>query len=236
MGRRLAPLLLAAAATAAAACGGAATHTISTTTLTAPRLAVQQRPSSPASDQLRELIVELRTTTAAPNAGAVAQALSSAFPGTQVTALDIDDADTATCSKGAGAPLRAFIRDRLPRTEVGAAGLLDQVVALIDQRCPLTPPEYLELQSVALVELARNGMRSATTAALSEEDLNTQACEVLRTARAIDRHIVDGLGLVAARNRLAAGGALDVAVKAVVQACPIFIADLRGVVDELRRA
>jgi hypothetical protein len=230
---RLAPLLV--LVFVAAGCGGATTRTISTPHLTPPRLAVQ-RPAEPASDQLHELIDELQTASAAPNAQAIAQALSSAFAGTQVTALDVDDAVEATCSKGTGAPLRAFIRNRVPRAEVGAMGLLDRVVALIDARCPLTPPEYIELQSVAVVELARNGMRNASSAALRERDLNAQACEVLRTAGAVHRQIVDGLAIVAARNKLAARGALAIGVKAVIQACPIFIADLRETVGELRRA
>jgi hypothetical protein len=52
----------------------------------------------------------------------------------------------------------------------------------------------------------------------------------------VNRQIVDGLGIVAAHNRIAARGALDVGVKAVVQACPIFIADLRAAVGALRAA
>ncbi len=224
--------------TAAAGCGGGGAKTISTATLSAPLPSPpeERRPAEPASDLLHELMADLQVTTAEPNPGAIAQALTKAFPGTQVSAGDVDGAVRKTCSKGTAAPLRSFIRDGLPRAEVGAAGVLDQVVTLIDARCPLIPGQYLQLQSVVLVELARNGMRSATSAAIRESQLNDEACGVFRTAAAYGTKIADGLTALAARHQLGERRALDVGVKAVVQACPFFLADFRGAVGELRRA
>jgi hypothetical protein len=221
----------------AAGCGGGGgTKTISTAPLPAPLVPPQERPpADPATDLLHELMADLQVTTAGPNPQAIARALTKAFPGTQVSAADVDGAVRATCSKGTGDPLRAFIRDGLPHTGVGAAGVLDQVVALIDDRCPLNPGQYLQLQSVVLVELARNGMRSATSAALREGELNAQACTVFRTSGAFGGRIADGLTLVATSHQLGPRNALDVGVKAVIQACPFFIADFRDALDELRR-
>jgi hypothetical protein len=237
----LASSLLVVALCAAVGCGGEATRTISTPELTSPQPPAaqeQQRqlPADPAIDLLHELMADLQVATAAPNPPAIARALTRTFPGTQVGAADIQAAVDATCSKGTGDPLRAFIRDGLPQAGVGAAGVLDEVVALIDQSCPLNPGQYLQLQSVVLVELARNGMRGATSSALRERELNDQACAVFRTSGAFGGRIADGLTIVARRHQLGARNALDIGVKAVIQACPFFIADFRGALDELRRA
>jgi hypothetical protein len=194
--------------------------------------AQRQGPAEPASDLLHELIADLQVTTANANPRAIARALTKAFPGTQVSAADVDAAVRASCSKGTGDPLRAFIRDGLPRAEVGAAGVLDKVVALIDDRCALIPGQYLQLQSVVLVELARNGMRNV----VRERELNPEACAVFRTAGAFGGRIADGLTAVAARHQLDERRAVDVGVKAVIQACPFFIADFRDALDELRPA
>jgi hypothetical protein len=221
----------------AAGCGGGGgTKTISTAPLPAPAVLPQGRPpADPAIDLLHELMADLQVATAAPDPQAIAKALTKAFPGTQVSAADVDAAVRATCSKGTGDPLRGFIRDGLPHTGVGAAGVLDEVVALIDDRCPLNPGQYLQLQSVVLVELARNGMRSATSAALREGELNAQACTVFRTSGAFGGRIADGLTLIATSHQLGPRNALDIGVKAVIQACPFFIADFRGALAELRR-
>ncbi len=225
----------------AAGCGGGGgTKTISTAplrALPAPPVSPQERPpADPATDLLHELMADLQVTTAGPKPQAIARALTKAFPGTQVGAADVDAAVRATCAKGTGDPLRSFIRDGLPQTGVGAASVLDQVVALIDDRCPLNPGQYLQLQSVVLVELARNGMRSATSTALREGELNAQACAVFRTSGAFGGRIADGLTIVATSHQLGPRNALDIGVKAVIQACPFFIADFRGALDELRRA
>jgi len=221
----------------AAGCGGGGgAKTISTAPLPAPSVSPQERPpADPATDLLHELMADLQVTTAGPNPPAIARALTKAFPGTRVSAADVDAAVRATCSKGTGDPLRAFIRDGLPQAGVGAAGVLDGVVALIDDRCPLNPGQYLQLQSVALVELARNGMRGATSSELRERELNDQACAVFRTSGAFGGRIADGLTIVATSHQLGPRNALDIGVKAVIQACPFFIADFRGALDELRR-
>ena len=49
----------------------------------------------------------------------------------------------ATCAKGTSASLKAFIRERLPDVDVGAAALFGRVVALIDAQCPLAPGQVL---------------------------------------------------------------------------------------------
>jgi hypothetical protein len=237
----LASSLLVVALCATLGCGGEATRTISTPELVppqppAPQVQQRQLPADPATDLLHELMADLQVTTAAPNPRAIARALTRTFPGTQVGAADIQAAVDTTCSKGTGDPLRAFIRDGLPQAGVGAAGVLDEVVALIDQSCPLNPGQYLQLQSLVLVELARNGMRGATSAALRERELNDQACAVFRTSGAFGGRIADGLTIVAKRNQLGARNALDIGVKAVIQACPFFIADFRGALHDLRRA
>jgi hypothetical protein len=220
----------------AAGCGGGGTKTSSTAPLPAPPVSPRERPpADPATDLLHELMADLQVTTAGPNPQAIARALTKAFPGTRVSAADVDAAVRATCSRGTGDPLRAFIRDGLPQAGVGAAGVLDEVVALIDDSCPLNPGQYVQLQSVALVELARNGMRGATSSALRERELNDQACAVFRTSGAFGGRIADGLTLVATSHQLGPRNALDIGVKAVIQACPFFIADFRGALDELRR-
>jgi hypothetical protein len=235
----LASSLLVVVLCAAAGCGGEAAKTISTRELTAPQPPVEQQeqraPADPATDLLHELMADLQVTTAAPNPHSIASALTKAFPGTQVDAAEVEAAVKATCSKGTGDPLRAFIRDGLPQAGVGAAGVLDEVVALIDDSCPLNPGQYLQLQSVVLVELARNGMRGATSTTLRENELNDQACAVFRTSGAFGGRIADGLAVVARRHQLGDRNALDIGVKAVIQACPFFIADFRGALDELRR-
>ena len=152
----------------------------------------------------------------------------------KVTATDVADAVEATCAKGTSASLKAFIRERLPDVEVGAAALFGRVVALIDAQCPLAPGQVLELQSAALVELALNGMRASAHGTLRQRELNEQACAVMVASEQSVAQIVDGLAAVAARHELQKRRALEIGVKAVIQACPVFIGDLRRSIGRLR--
>jgi len=177
-----------------------------------------RRLTEPPSDQLPALMVDLsrRATTRA------------------LSAAEVADAVQATCSKGTSASLKAFIRERLPDVDVGAAALFGRVVALIDEQCPLAPGQVLELQSAAVVELALNGMRASARGTIRERELNDQACGVMLSSEQSVARIVDGLAGVATRHDLQPRRALEIGVKAVVQACPVFIGDLRRSIGRLR--
>ena len=151
-----------------------------------------------------------------------------------MTATNVADAVAAACAKGTSASLKAFIRKRLPDVEVGAAALFGRVVALIDAQCPLAPGQVLQLESAALVELALNGMRASAHGTIPERELNQQACAVMVSSEQSVGEIVDGLSRVATRH-LERRRALEIGVKAVVQACPVFIGDLRKAIVRLRR-
>jgi hypothetical protein len=215
---RLFPALLAAScAVVVVGCGGSKKQAdpvppdISPTTI--------RRLTEPPGDQLPALMVDLSRRTITR----------------KVTATDVADAVEATCAKGTSASLKAFIRERLPDVEVGAAALFGRVVALIDAQCPLAPGQVLQLESAALVELALNGMRASTHGAIREDELNRQACGVMVSSEQSVGEIVDGLTGVATRHQLQRRRALEIGVKAVVQACPVFIGDLRRAVGRLRR-
>jgi hypothetical protein len=178
-----------------------------------------QRLTEPPADQLPALMVDL----------------SRRGTGRAVTATEVQGAVQATCAKGTSASLKAFIRERLPDVDVGAAALFGRVVALIDAQCPLAPGQILSLQSAALAELALNGMRAASHEAIRERELNEQACRVMVASEQSVASIVDGLVGVAASHGLQRRRALEIGVKAVVQACPVFIGDLRRSIVRLRR-
>jgi hypothetical protein len=213
--RRLLPALIAASC-AMAACGGAKKHAEPVPPDLAPPTV--QRLSEPPTDQLPALMVDL----------------SRRATSRKVTATDVADAVEATCAKGTSASLKAFIRERLPDVEVGAAALFGRVVALIDAQCPLAPGQVLELQSAALAELALNGMRASAHGTLRQRELNEQACAVMVASEQSVAQIVDGLAAVAARHELQKRRALEIGVKAVIQACPVFIGDLRRSIGRLR--
>ncbi len=213
--RALASLVV--CALAAAGCGGHVRQITSSTPTTT--IAPGNRPlAEPPADQLPALMTDLSVPSAER----------------RITASDLAGAARATCAKGSAEALKAYIRARLPTAQVDAAGRLGHVVALVDARCPLTPGHYLELQSAVLVELALNGLRSATGARIPEARLNAQACDVMASSgRSTDR-VVAGLAAIAGDHRLDRRRALDIGVKAVVQACPVFIADLRPAIAALR--
>jgi hypothetical protein len=212
--RRLLPALLAAWAVAAIGCGGARKHAdpapiIAPTTI--------QRLTEPPGDQLPALMVDL----------------SRRIASRKVTATDVEGAVAATCAKGTSAALKRFIRERLPDVQVGAAALFGRVVALIDAQCPLAPGQVLELQSAALVELSLNGLRASAHGAIREAELNRQACAVMVSSEQSVAEIVHGLAGVAARHDLQQRRALEIGIKATVQACPVFIGDLRRAIVRL---
>jgi len=213
--RRLLPALIAASC-AVAACGGAKKHAEPVPPDLAPPAI--QRLSEPPADQLPALMVDL----------------SRRATSRKVTASDVADAVEATCAKGTSGSLKAFIRERLPDVEVGAAALFGRVVALIDAQCPLAPGQVLSLQSAALAELALNGLRASAHGTIREAELNRQACAVLLSSEQSVGQIVDGLAAVAARHELDRRRALEIGVKAIVQACPVFIGDLRRSIGRLR--
>jgi len=152
-----------------------------------------------------------------------------------VSAAEVEGAVQATCAKGTSASLKAFIRERLPDVDVGAAALFGRVVALINAQCPLAPGQVLELQSAAVAELALNGMRGSVHGAVHERELNEQACRVMVASEQSVGQIAGGLAAVAARNGLERRRALEIGVKAVVQSCPFFLGDLRRSLGRLRR-
>ena len=122
-----------------------------------------QRLTEPPADQLPALMVDL----------------SRRARGRAVSASEVAGAVEATCAKGTSASLKAFIRERLPDIDVGAAALFGRVVALIDAQCPLAPGQVLSLQSAALAELALNGLRASAHGTIREAELNRQACAVM---------------------------------------------------------
>jgi hypothetical protein len=214
--RRLLPALLAVCAVVAVGCAGAKKQADPTPPVIPPPTI--QRLTEPPADQVPALMVDLSRRTTSR----------------KLTATDVADAVQATCAKGTSASLKAFIRERLPDVEVGAAALLGRVVALVDAQCPLAPGQVLELQSAALVELALNGMRASARGRIREDELNEQACEVMVASEQSVGRIVDGLAAVATRHELQKRRALEIGVKAVVQACPVFIGDLRRSIGRLR--
>jgi hypothetical protein len=215
--RGLLPALLAAScAVVAVGCGGAKKHTEPVPPDIAPL--TTNRFTEPPADQLPALMVDLSRRTTSR----------------RVSATDVADAVEATCAKGTSAALKGFIRERLPDVEVGAAALFGRVVALIDAQCPLAPGQVLELDSAALVELSLNGMRASAHGRIRERELNQQACAVMVSSEQSVGEIVDGLARVASRH-LERRRALEIGVKAVVQACPVFIGDLRRAIGRLRR-
>jgi hypothetical protein len=215
-GRLLPALLAASCAVLAVGCGGAKKHTDPVAPDIPPL--TTNRLTEPPADQLPALMVEL----------------SRRATSRKVTATDVADAVDATCAKGTAASLKGFIRERLPDVEVGAAALFGRVVALIDAQCPLAPGQVLELDSAALVELSLNGMRASARGRIPERALNQQACAVMVSSEQSVGEIVDGLARVASRH-LERRRALEIGVKAVVQACPVFIGDLRRAIVRLRR-
>jgi hypothetical protein len=215
--RRLLPALLAAfCAVVAVGCAGTKKQADPSPLVLPPPTI--QRLTEPPGDQLPALMIDLSARTARPD----------------VSAAEVAGAVEATCAKGTSASLKAFIRERLPKVEVGAAALFGRVVALIDAQCPLAPGQVLSLQSAALVELALNGMRASTRGRIHEAELNEQACEVMVASEQSVGRIVDGLAAVATRHELQKRRALEIGVKAVVQACPVFIGDLRRAIARLR--
>jgi hypothetical protein len=218
MRSRLLAVLLAASC-ALVACGGARKQAEPVPPDLAPPPAEAQRLTEPAADQLPALMVDLsrRATTRT------------------VSATEVAGAVRATCAKGTSASLKAFIRDRLPDVDVGAAALFGRVVALIDAQCPLAPGQVLSLQSAALAELALNGMRASVHGAVAERELNEQACRVMVSSQQSVASIVDGLAGVSSSHGLPRRRALEIGVKAIVQACPFFIGDLRRSIPRLRR-
>jgi hypothetical protein len=213
--RRLLPALIAASC-AVAACGGAKKRAEPVPPDLAPPTV--HRLSQPPADQVPALMVDL----------------SRRATGRKVTATEVAGAVEATCAKGTSASLKAFIRERLPDVEVGAAALFGRVVALIDAQCPLAPGQVLELQSAALAELALNGMRASAHGTLRQRELNEQACAVMVASEQSVGEIVAGLAAVATRNELQKRRALEIGVKAIVQSCPVFIGDLRRSIGRLR--
>jgi hypothetical protein len=215
---RLLPPVL-AASVALVACGGAGKHAEPAPPDLAPPPTAQQRSSESPADQLPGLMADLsrRARTRA------------------VSATEVQGAVRATCAKGTSASLKAFIRERLPDVDVGAAALFGRVVALIDAQCPLAPGQVLSLQSAALAELSLNGMRASAHGAIPERELNARACAVMVAADRSVPSIVDGLALLATSHGLQRRRALDIGVKAIVQACPFFIGDLRRSIERLRR-
>jgi hypothetical protein len=216
--RRLLPLVL-AASVALGACGGARKQAEPVPPDLVPPPTAQQRLTEPPADQLPALMAELsrRARTRV------------------VSATEVQGAVQATCAKGTSASLKAFIRERLPDVDVGAAALFGRVVALIDAQCPLAPGQVLSLQSAALAELSLNGMRASAHGAIPERELNARACAVMVAADRSVPSIVDGLALLATSHGLQRRRALDIGVKAIVQACPFFIGDLRRSIEPLRR-
>ena len=69
-------------------------------------------------------------------------------------------------------------------------------------------------------------MRASAHGTIPERELNQQACAVMVASEQSVGEIVDGLTRVATRH-LQRRRALEIGVKAVVQACPVFIGDLR---------
>jgi hypothetical protein len=215
--RGLLPALLAAScAVVAVGCGGARKHADPVAPDIPPL--TSQRFSEPPGDQLPALMVDLSRRTTSR----------------KVTATDVAGAVEATCAKGTSAALKGFIRERLPDLQVSAAALFGRVVALIDAQCPLAPGQVLQLESAALVELSLNGMRASAHGRIRERELNQQACAVMVSSEQSVGEIVDGLARVASRH-LERRRALEIGVKAVVQACPVFIGDLRRAIGRLRR-
>jgi predicted small lipoprotein YifL len=211
--------VLIAASCALAACGGAKKQPEPVPPDLAAPPTAQQRSSESPADQLPALMAELsrRARTRA------------------VTATEVQGAVAATCAKGTSASLKAFIRERLPDVDVAAAALFGRVVALIDAQCPLAPGQVLSLQSAALAELSLNGMRASTRGAIPERELNDRACAVMVAADRSVPSIVDGLAQLATSHGLQRRRALDIGVKAIVQACPFWIGDLRRSIVPLRR-
>jgi hypothetical protein len=211
--RLLAALI--AASCALAACGGSKKQAEPVPAGLSP--VPVQRLTEPAADQLPALMVDLSRRTR----------------GRAVSASEVTGAVHATCAKGTSASLKAFIRERLPDVDMRAAALFGRVVALIDAQCPLAPGQVLSLQSAALVELALNGLRASAHGTIHEAELNRQACAVMVSSEQSVGEIVDGLARVAARHELPKR-ALEIGVKAVVQACPVFIGDLRRAIGRMR--
>jgi hypothetical protein len=218
MRTRLLPLVL-AASVALGACGGARKQAEPVPPDLVPPPTAQQRLTESPADQLPALMADLsrRARTRV------------------VSATEVQGAVQATCAKGTSASLKAFIRERLPDVDVGAAALFGRVVALIDAQCPLAPGQVLSLQSAALAELSLNGMRASAHGAIPERELNARACAVMVAADRSIASIVDGLALLATSHGLRRRRALDIGVKAIVQACPFFIGDLRRSIERLRR-
>src|SRR6476646_4410301 len=177
-------LVLLAASCAVAACGAAKRQAEPVPPDLGP--APVRRLTEPPSDQLPALMIDLsrRARTRA------------------VTAAEVEGAVAATCAKGTSASLKAFIRERLPDVDVGAAALFGRVVALIDAQCPLAPGQVLSLQSAALAELALNGLRASARGTIREAELNRQACAVMLASEQSVGAIVDGLTGVAADHGL----------------------------------
>jgi hypothetical protein len=214
---RLLLLLLLAASCAVAACGAAKKQAEPVPPDLSPTPV--RRLTEPPSDQLPALMVDL-----------------SRRAGTRaVSAAEVEGAVAATCAKGTSASLKAFIRERLPDVDVGAAALFGRVVALINAQCPLAPGQVLALESAAVAELALNGMRASVHGARRERELNDQACRVMVASQQSVGQIADGLAAVAERNGLERRRGLEIGVKAVVQSCPFFLGDLRRSLGRLRR-
>jgi hypothetical protein len=214
--RLLRALIAASCAVAAIGCGGARKQAEPVPPDLSPTPV--QRLTEPPADQLPALMVDLSR-----------RARSRA-----VSASEVAGAVRATCAKGTSASLKAFIRERLPDVDIGAAALFGRVVALIDAQCPLAPGQVLSLQSAALVELELNGLRASAHGTIREAELNRQACAVMVSSEQSVGEIVDGLSRVAARHDLQKRRALEIGVKAVIQACPVFIGDLRRSIGRLR--
>jgi hypothetical protein len=78
-------------------------------------------------------------------------------------------------------------------------------------------------------------MRASTHGTIRERELNDQACRVMVASDQSVASIVDGLAAVATSHGLQKRRALEIGVKAIVQACPFFIGDLRRSLGRLRR-
>ena len=176
-----------------------------------PAADATQRLTEPPGDQLPALMVDLSR-----------QATSR-----KVTATDVADAVAATCAKGTVGvaeglhPRATARRGGRRRRAVRARGRAHRraVPARAGPgRSSWRAPRSPSSRSTACAP--------PPTGRSAERELNQQACAVMVSSEQSVGEIVDGLSRVATRH-LERRRALEIGVKAVVQACPVFIGDLR---------